>query len=91
MRCGYADCSWEFWGLDFGVYVSEICLFLCSSLMRIFVVQVFSISRTVCGWLRSLDEFKVVPIINSTVLAIVAEADLCSGDFLSEKIVVTNW
>ena len=39
----------EFWGLDFGVYVSEICLFLCSTLMRFFVVQIFSFSRTVCG------------------------------------------
>ena len=37
----YADCSWEFWVLDFGIYVSEICLFLSSSLMRFFVVQVF--------------------------------------------------
>ena len=27
MRCGYADCSWDFWVLDFGIYVSEICLF----------------------------------------------------------------
>ena len=53
--------------------------------MRSFVVQIFSCSRTVCGWLRSLDEFVVVPCINSTGLAIVAEADLCCGDFLSEK------
>ena len=43
MRCGYAGCSWEFWGLDFGVYFSEICLFLCSSLMQFFVVQFFFI------------------------------------------------
>ena len=34
MRCGYADYSRDFWVLDFGIYVSEICLFLCSSLMR---------------------------------------------------------
>ena len=27
----------------------------------------------------------VVPIINSTGLAVVAEADLCCGDFLSEE------
>ena len=27
MRCGHADCSWNFWVLDFGTYVSEICLF----------------------------------------------------------------
>ena len=47
--CGYADCSWEFWVLHFGIYVSEICIFLCSSLMRFFVVQIFSFSRTVCG------------------------------------------
>ena len=29
-------------GLDFGIYVSETCLFLCSSLMRYFVLQNFS-------------------------------------------------
>ena len=49
------------------------------------MVQVFSFSRTVCGKLRSLDKFTVVPIINSTGLAIVAEADLFCGNFLSEK------
>ena len=49
MRCGYADCSWDFWVLDFGIYVSEICLFLCSFLMRSFVVQIFSFFRTLCG------------------------------------------
>ena len=35
--------------------------------------------------------FIVVPFIISTGLAIVAEADLRCGEFLSEKIVVTNW
>ena len=45
----------------------------------------FSFFRTVYGYLRSLDEFIVVPIINSTGLAIVAEADLRCGDFLFEK------
>ena len=75
MRCGYAGCSWDFCVLDFGLFVSERCFFLCLSLMRSFVVQIFSFSRTVCGWLRSFDEFIVVPIINSTGLAIVAEAD----------------
>ena len=45
----------------------------------------FSFSRTVCGKLRSLDEFIVDPFLNSTGLAIVAEADLRCGDFLSEK------
>ena len=42
--------------------------------------------RTVCGWLRSLDVLIDVPFINSTGLAIVPEADLRCGDFLSEKI-----
>ena len=60
MRCWYADCSWDFWVLDFVIYVSEICLFLCSSLMRFFVVQICSFSRT------TFDEFIVDPIINST-------------------------
>ena len=33
--------------------------------------------------------FFVVPFIDSTGLAIVAEADLRCGDFLSEKVFVT--
>ena len=41
MRCGHADGSWEDYDFDFGVNFSQICLFLCSSLMRFFVVQVF--------------------------------------------------
>ena len=38
-----------------------------------------------CGLLRNLDVFIVVPFINSTKLAIVAEDDLRCGDFLSEE------
>ena len=49
MRCGYVDCSWDFWVLDFGLYDSERCLFLCLFLMRSFVVQNFSFFRTLCG------------------------------------------
>ena len=59
--------------------------FLCSSLMRLFVVQGFSFFRTVCGYLRNFDVFIVVPFIDSTGLAIVAEADLRCGEFSSEK------
>ena len=59
--------------------------FLYSSLMSLFVVQGFSFFRTVCGYLRFLDVFIVVPFINSSGLAIVAEADLSHGEFLSEK------
>ena len=59
--------------------------FLCSSLMRLFVVQCFSFFRTVCGYLRNLDVFIVVPFINSYGLAIVAEANLHCGEFFSEK------
>ena len=51
----------------------------------IFCGTFFSFFRTVCGLLRNLDVFIVVPFINSTGLAIVAEADLRCGDFLSEK------
>ena len=76
--------------LIFLIYVSEICHFLCLSLMRSFVVQIFSFSRTVCGWLRNLDVFIVVPFINSNGLAIVAEANLHGGDFCPKKV-VTNW
>ena len=59
--------------------------FLCSSLMRLFVVQGFSFFRTVCGYLTNLDVFIVVIFINSYGLAIVAEADLHCGEFFSEK------
>ena len=59
--------------------------FLCSSMMRFFVVQIFSFSRTVWGWLRNLDVFIVVPFIDSTGLAIVAEADLRCSDFFPKK------
>ena len=88
MRCGFADSSWEYYVFDFDLNVPEKCL-LCLFLIRSFVVQIFSFSRTVCGQLRSLDELIVVPIINSTGLAIVAVADLRCGDFLSEEVVVT--
>ena len=45
----------------------------------------FSFLRTPCGLLRNLDVFIVFPFVNSTKLAIVAEADLRCGDFWSEK------
>ena len=53
--------------------------------MRLFVVQGFSFFRTVCGYLTNLDVFNVVPFINSTGLAISAEAELRCGEFSSEK------
>ena len=59
--------------------------------MRSFVVQFFSFFRTLCDYLSHLDVFIVASFINSTGLAIVAEADLLGGNFLSEKSVVTNW
>ena len=49
MRCGHADGSWEYYVFNFGMYVSELCLFVCSSLMRFFVVQIFSFLTTACG------------------------------------------
>ena len=43
MRCGRADGSWEYYVFNFGISVSEICLFLCSSFMRFFCVTRFFI------------------------------------------------
>ena len=51
----------------------------------------FSFFRTLCGYLSHLDVYIVASFISSTGLAIVAEADLLGGIFLSEKSVVTNW
>ena len=45
----------------------------------------FSYFRTLCGKLSHLDVFIVVPFISSARLAIVAEADLLCGNFLSVK------
>ena len=50
----------------FGIYNSEGSLFLCSSLMRFFVVQNFSFLRTVCGFLSHLDVFIVVSFVKPT-------------------------
>ena len=59
--------------------------------MRFFVLQFFfSFLRTVCGLLRNLDVFVVVPFLNSTGLEIGAEADLRCG-FCTKNVVVTNW
>ena len=59
--------------------------FVCLFLMRSFVVQLFLFFRTLCGQLRHLDVIIVVPFIRSAGLAIVAEADLLCGNFLSQK------
>ena len=49
------------------------------------MVQLFLFIRTLCGQLRHLDVIIDIPFIRSTGLAIVAEADLLCGIFLSEK------
>ena len=67
------------------VFMFRNISFLCSSLMRHFVVQGFSFFRTVCGYLRNLDVSIVVSSINSTGIAIVAEANLRCGAFLTDK------
>ena len=41
MRCGHADCSWDFWVLDFGLYDSGICLFFVFVLDAIFCGTIF--------------------------------------------------
>ena len=51
MRSGYADGSTEYKVFDFVLYVSEICLFLCSSLKRFFVVQFFFLVFEDTVWL----------------------------------------
>ena len=45
----------------------------------------FLFFRTLCGQLRHLDLFIGLPFVRCTGLAIVAEADLLCGDFLSEE------
>ena len=53
-------------GFDFGFRVSEICLFLCSSLMRFFVVQIFHFSGLCVASEEVDDVFNVAPFIDST-------------------------
>ena len=45
--------SCDFWAFVFGFYASEICHFLCLSLMRCFVVQIFFIFQDTV-WLVKL-------------------------------------
>ena len=85
---------WQFMGalsFDFHLCFSEICHFLCLSLMRSFVVHFFSFFRIFCGYLSHLDVFIVVPFISSSGLAIVAEANLRCGDFCQTFVVFINW
>ena len=51
----------------------------------VFLVQVFSFLRTVCGYRGHLDVFIIVSFVKSTRKAIFAEAKLRCGDFLLEK------
>ena len=89
LRCGYADNSWEFWILILVFIFLKYCFFLCSSLMRFFVVQVFFIfqdsvwlvKKTWCVHCCSIHPFYWV----SHHL----RGDLRCGDFCPKKIVVT--
>ena len=74
-RLGFGFWYLCFWNMSF------LCLFLMPS----FVVQTFSFFRTLCGYLSHLDVLVIVQFISSTGLAIVAEADLLCGNFLSAK------
>ena len=80
---------WMFMGaliFDFAFMFLKYVFFLCSSLMRFFVVQMFSFFRNVLGNFSHLDVFIVAPFISSTGLAIVAEADLLCVSYFPEKI-----
>ena len=72
---------------SFSLFVSEISHFCVYP----FVVQIFFIFQDIVLQLSHIDVFIVVPFINSTRLAIVAEADLSCGDSCLNKVVVTNW
>ena len=77
MRRGHVDRCWKYLVFDFGLYVSEISLFKCSSLMLLSVVPICSYFRTMCGQLNQIDVFLVNPFSKSTGEAIVTEANLC--------------
>ena len=50
MRCEYADGSWEYYGFDFSLYVSEMCHFLMFILDAIFRGIFFLIFKAIV-WL----------------------------------------
>ena len=52
MPLGYANGSWEYNVFDFGLYVSEICHFLCLSLMRSFVAQFLFIFQDIVSLVK---------------------------------------
>ena len=69
-----------FWNMSFFVFILDAIF--CGTFF-------FSYFRTLCGWLSHLDVFFDVRFIISPGLAIVEEANLRCGDFLSENFVVT--
>ena len=82
----------EVLGFYFSFRVSEICLFFvfildaifCGTNFFIFQDSVWLVKKSIC--------VHYTPFIDATGLAIVQEAELRCGDFLSEKkVVVTNW
>ena len=77
-------------GFDFGFRVSEICLFFVFILDAIFCGTNFFIFQDSVWLVKKSWWFIAAPFIDSTDLAIVAEADLRCGDFCLKKV-VTNW
>ena len=77
-------------GFDFGFRVSEICLFFVFILDAIFCGTNFFIFQDSVWLVKKSWWFIAAPFIDSTDLAIVAEADLRCGDFCPKQV-VTNW
>ena len=67
-----------FWNMSFFVFILDAIF--CGTIF-------FPYFRTLCGWLSHLYVFIDVRFIRSPGLAIVAEANLRCGDFLSGKVV----
>ena len=78
----------------FGILVFmflKYVFFLCSSLMRFFVVHFFFHFPGQCVASNEVLMSFVALIINSAGLAIVAGTDLRCDDFFPMKVIVTNW
>ena len=84
MLCGYAEDSWELWVLILVFVFLRYVFFCVHPWCDFFVVQIFSFFWTV--WLGKKSWcVNCCSIHWFSNLAIVTEADLRCGDFLSEK------
>ena len=64
----------------------ESCLFICLSVMRFFLLQVFPFLITVSGWYYQIDVLIFIHLFSYTGIVLVAQVNLCWRVFVLIKL-----